>query len=842
MVERIRRYLARGRPRARVRSALLVLAVLPVVLLLGTAAFTPLPPELTRPDAYDTSTEILDRHGVVLREIRSNDGTRARWRSLDEVGPIVPRAVIAAEDRRFDLHPGIDPAAIARAAGQVVVNGRVVSGASTITQQLGRTLVKRPRSLHGKFLEMALAIRIEASLEKRAILEQYINRVTFGPGLRGIEAASRFYFDKPARDLSLAEAAALAGMPRGPSLYDPRRGTERILKRRARVLDRMVASGFIREEEASLAKEEPIVLAPKGSGLGAPHLVRGVLSGAIDPIAGELRGKASSITLTIDRGLQREVEVLAQRTVGDLASRSVTAASVVVIENRTGEILAYVGSPDIEDAARLGHNDGVLALRQPGSTLKPFVYGLALERLGFTAGTALPDVALHFPSASPSGDGDYHPQNYDGRFHGPVRLREALANSYNVPAVWTAAALGPDRVLERLREVGLTSLTKEAASYGVAIALGDGEVRLLALAGAYATLARGGVLLPVRAVREARGLEGSPLALRSGAVEPRRVLDEAAAYVITDILADRRARLASFGENSALELPFPVAAKTGTSKGFRDNFTVGYTPEVTVAVWVGNFDGSPMEGVSGVTGAGPLFREVMLAASRLYPPTAFVRPEGRIEEAEVCPLSGDRPGPACPHTRREIFVFFVFGEKGAAVGAAEDGRRAGPARQCAMHEHVRIERRSGLRAGPGCPDSEVEERVFERYDADLRAWAEAAGRPVAPEAYSPRCPGARGDAIAASMGRSGRDRLRIAYPPDGAAFAIDPSVSGPQAIRIRADVPAGATGVAITLNGRRIALRAAPYAVDFPLTPGTHRARVEADGIAPSEDVAFTVD
>jgi penicillin-binding protein 1C len=481
---------------------------------------------------------------------------------LAELGDRIQRAVVAAEDRRFARHPGVDPLAMARAFGQLCAERRVVSGASTITQQLARTVVPRPRTVRGKLGEMALALRIEASLGKREILEQYLNRVAFGPGLRGVEAASRFYFDKPTRDLSLAEAAALAVLPRGPTLYDPRRSPERLRKRRDEVLERMREVGFASSDEVARAQAEPILLAPRGSGLGAPHLVEAVLSGAFegdgDRDLGPLRGLAGDVTLTIDRGLQREMEVLAQDAVRALAARRVSAAAVVVLDNASGDVLAYVGSPDAEDAARLGHNDGVLALRQPGSALKPFLYELAMERLGFTAATALPDVALELPEPS----GSYAPQNYDGRYHGPVRLREALANSYNIPAVWTAAALGPDRVVARLRALGLGSLTREGAHYGAAIALGDGEVRLLDLASAYATLARGGLFLPARAVREARHRGGAPVSLPDPP-PPARVFDPARARVITDILADPKARVSAFGEHSALELPFPATVKSG---------------------------------------------------------------------------------------------------------------------------------------------------------------------------------------------------------------------------------------------------------------------------------------
>ncbi len=808
----------RSRRARRVVKALLALLLAPVLALILTAALTPLPPELGEGRPPSTGALLRDRHGVILRELRADDGSRARWISLDEVGDRVPLALIAAEDRRFPDHPGIDPIAIVRAAAQTLFNRRVVSGASTLTQQLARNLVKRPRTLRGKFTEAALALRIERSLSKKQILEQYLNRVSFGPGLRGVEVASRFYFDKPPRDLSLAEAAALAGIPRGPSVYDPRKGTGLLQRRRDRVLDRIADAGLAPRAEVEQAKLEPLIVAPSGGGQGAPHLVRGLMSGAVDPALGPLRNRASELTLSLDRGLQRELEVLAQQTVQALARKHVSAASLVVIDNATGDLLAYVGSPDIEDEARLGHNDGVLALRQPGSTLKPFLYELAMERLDFSAATALPDVDLYLPTR----DADYHPANYDGRLHGPVRLREALANSYNIPAVWTAAAIGPSRVLDRLRELGMTSLEADADHYGAAIALGDGEVRLLDLAAAYATLARGGVWKPARPLQSLLAKDGTPIALPQ--TPDRRVMDEATAFIITDILADKNARLASFGEGNALELPFPVAAKTGTSKGFRDNYAVGYTPAVTVGVWVGNFDGSPMEGVSGVSGAGPLFHDAMIAAMRGREIRPFPRPQGKIEEAEICPLSGERPGPACDHHRKELFP-------------AADGTSHLPEVSCSMHERVMIDKRNGLRAGSGCPASEIEERSFERFDAQFASWARNAGRALAPDRYSPLCPQREDDRKADTTRQGGK--IAIAYPPDGARFTLDPAMAGRQAIQLRVNVPPGVSEVRLIVDGRPRTVKA-PFVVDFPLTPGEHRVRVEGEG--GSSEVEFFVE
>jgi len=817
----------RGRIRRAVRFALAAVLT-PVLVLLVAAALTPLPPEL-RQGRYSASVRFEDRDGALLREVRADDATRARWVSLEELGPRPTMAVLAAEDRRFYRHPGVDALAVVRAAGSSLAHGRIVSGASTLTMQLARLVRPTPRTAWGKFRQAALALRIEASLSKRQVLEEYMNRAPFGLDVRGVDAASRLYFDKPPRELSLAEAAALAAIPRGPAVYSMSKHPDRVQRRQGRILDRLAEAGWITGDERDRAKSEPLVVQhPKGS-FGAPHLVASLLAGTFSatlpalnnrgdalPVADAPVARPEIVTTTVERDLQSEAEFAAQATLRPLAKRHVTAASVVVIENATGEILAYVGSPSFGDAAHGGQNDGVRARRQPGSTLKPFVYGLAMERLGFTAATVLPDVELHLPVST----GVYAPNNYDERFHGPVRLREALANSLNVPAVWTASELGPDVVLARMRDLGFASLTDTPDSYGPGIALGDGEVTLLELTNAYATLARGGEWLPARAVRQVLGERKRPLPV---AVEAgRRVMPEAVAHVLTDILRDDHARLASFGRGSALDLPFDVAAKTGTSKGFRDNWTVGFTHEVTVGVWVGNFDGSPMQEVSGITGAAPLFRAVMEAAMRNRPKDALAidgtgAGEGDLVQVAMCPLSGGAPGPGCTHVVHEW---------------VPRSRARLPA--CTMHEQVAVDRRNGLRAGPGCPRAFVEERVFERFDAHYQAWAREAGRVSAPEAFSPLCGG--------DVRMSGAE-VRIGYPHDGARFVLEPDRPlTQQTIAVRVEAPSAAARVDVRVDGRVASSGPSPYVAQWQLSPGAHVLVAETAGLAPSAPVRITVE
>ena len=787
----------------RALGALGLLVLLPVLALVLCASSEPLPAALREAGA-GISTQVLDRDGVVIREVRSSEGKLSSRVALAELSPFVVPALLAAEDARFYSHPGVDPLAMLRAFAQALAERRLVSGASTLTQQLARAVVVRPRTARGKWRELAIALRIESSLSKAQILEEYLNRVEFGPNLRGIDAASRHYFDKPAAQLDLAEAAALVSIPRGPTLYDPARGTRAVLRRRDRVLERMIAQGSTSAALAHTAQAEPLRLTRGLMQGGSEHLVLGLVSGALAP---ELRGeRVQRLHTTLDSGLQREVSELARRAGRYVADYGASSVSVVVVDNERGDVLAYVGSPDFYAADALGQNDGARALRQPGSALKPFVYAAAMARLGMTAATLLPDLELHLPTP----EGVYSPRNYDGRFHGPVLLRDALANSLNVPAVYTASRVGPEQVLTLLHRAGFSSLDQSAEHYGAALALGDGEVKLSELAQAYSMLARGGSFLPLRFYESAELASGARLSKAVSAAT--RVIEPGIAAVLTDVLADDLARAPEFGVGGPLAFPFAVAAKTGTSKGFRDNWTVGFTREVTVAVWAGNFDGTPMTGSTGVTGAGPLFHEVMLAAMRGRS-RAPLLDHGGLVSVEVCELSGERAATSCPHHRRE---WFVPGHE--------------PHASCEMHELVAIDVQSGLRAGPGCSGAVAQ--VFERYPHEYENFARRALRPLAPREFSARCPGE----LAAVAEPSAPELI---FPNAEATFVIDPGLREDQEIVLEAR--SRSERLAFFVDERRLATLSAPFRLPWRLSPGSHRVRVATpDGVV-SEAVAFDV-
>ena len=584
-------------------------------------------------DAGSRAVTLEDRFGRELRTTRAPDGSRAGWLDLDDMDADLIGAFVAAEDGRFYRHPGVDPRAVVRAAWANLRKGRVVSGGSTITMQVARMLRPSPRTWIGKAGQALWALRLERHLGKQAILEQYLNRVPLGQGAVGVEAAAALYFGSGADNLSLGQAALLAGLARAPSIDNPLVSPSRARQRRDQALDRLVHLGFVPPPAADRARSEPVLERRRAGPFRAPHFTTRVLSWA--ERAGAPANGAWRTSL--DLALQDELEHEVGHAVETLADRGARHAAAVVLDNHTGEILAWVGSPDFW-ADTAGQVDMVLSPRQPGSALKPFLYALAFDR-GWTPASILPDIARVYQT----GTGPYRPRNYDRRFHGPVRAREALASSYNVPAVELASHLGVGSLLHVLRGAGFGSLGRSADHYGLGLALGNGDIALLELANGFRGLVNSGVWRPYtwRATAPDRAPEPG-----------RRFATERSAALVLDILSDPVARIPGFGVESPLDFPFPVAAKTGTSRHFTDNWAVGATGGFTVAVWVGNFSGRPMDGVSGVSGAGPLLHRTVLATARRYPAGSLPDPgaSGAVS-ATVCRLSGLRPGPACPLTR-----------------------------------------------------------------------------------------------------------------------------------------------------------------------------------------------
>ena len=723
----------------------------------------PLPAELSLESG--NSPTLLDRHGRPLRQLLGAHEGVNTFVKLKSMPPLLVEAFLVSEDRRFFWHPGVDPAAVTRALWTNLRSGERVSGGSSITQQLVRNLLgHHHRNWKNKLLESYYAVRLEAVTRKSELLEHYLNRVPFGNQLYGVEAAARGYFGRPVAELSLKQSAALAVLVRSPSTLDPNfEGQRQDLAELANALiDRMYQQGSIGRERWQIAKDEQLILDPDPDRFLAAHFCDWLLS----------QGQKTRTTLDLD--LQREIEELVSSHLRRLSHKQVSQAAVVVLEVESGDVLAMIGSRDYFDFTRDGQVNAVLSPRQPGSTLKPFTYGLAIEQ-GWSGGTLLPDLDLY-----PSDRGEsFIPKNYDERYHGPVSLRQSLGCSYNVPAVRALEMVGVEALLERLRSLGMQHLAREPEYYGLGLTLGDGEVTLLELANAYRALARGGQWSAVR------GCLDDPLP-RSEAV-----MDPVAAYLITDILADDRARLQAFGTPNALEFPFPVAVKTGTSKGFRDNWTVGYTPKHVVAVWAGNFDGRPMVEVSGLTGAGPLFHEVMALVGD---GGDFAAPEG-VKSEKVCAISGLLPNEVCPHKKRELF-----------------DERFPVQDRCTVHRRLSVDLRTGYQAQPSTPAHYLKEKTYTVYEPLYRNWMVESGHELPPE------PALTGHSI------------RIAFPQNESIFKRDPVLRKEhQCIVFKAVVAEQVDRIEWWVDGRREGITKHPR-FSWQLRPGYHQIEVRANG------------
>ena len=542
---------------------------------------------------------LLDRHGEVLHE-RRVDTTRRRlaWTALDDVSPALVTAVLASEDRRFREHGGVDARAIA-AAVWARLHGGPPRGGSTITMQLAGLLDpalrrrREPRGLAQKWRQMRLAWAIESRWSKSQILEAYVNLVTFRGELTGVAAAADGIFGKAPHGLTGPEGAVLAALLRGPG------ASPDLVRRRALAL----AGDAADAEEIGASVERALVAGgPRGPRHAeAPHVAQRLLHAGGD----------TRVVTTLDGGVQRLAAETLRRHLLAVRAARVADGAVLVIDNATGDVLAYVGSSGDLSAASLV--DGVRARRQAGSTLKPFLYGLALDQRLLTPATLLEDSPLEIAV----GGGLYRPRNYDESFRGPVSARVALAASLNVPAVRVLELVSAEAFVQELRQLGF-GLDQSGDWYGPALALGSADVTLWDMVGAYRALANGGVWRPLRLT------EGGP------ADSARRVISEDAAFVVGHVLADRESRSATFGLENVLATPFWTAVKTGTSKDMRDNWCIGFSRRYTVGVWVGNFSGEPMRNVSGVTGAAPVWVDVMGALHRSAPSRAPAPPPGVV--------------------------------------------------------------------------------------------------------------------------------------------------------------------------------------------------------------------
>jgi penicillin-binding protein 1C len=633
------------------------------------------------------TTRISDRNGQQLWEI-FGEGKRTHV-PLDQIPQELIEATVATEDDTFYDNIGLDaPSLLAALVANVRNPGDRPQGGSTITQQIVRHIAfdfeeRAAVSYERKTKEAILAWIMNRKYTKHEILEMYLNEIYYGNLAYGVEAAAQTYFGKPANELSLAESGLLAGLPQSPVELDPLNNLEGAKERQWLVLNLMVAEGYISRSEAEAAYLKPLDFAPQEVSLEAPHFavyVRQQLEELFGPDV--VANGGLQVTTTLDLSFQRLAELLARQHVNEIgAEHNLTNASLVAMKPASGEILAMLGSLDYKDEGIDGNVNVALSGQQPGSAIKPLTYAAALSPAPdgdgpmWTAADLLWDVPVDYAQFDGA---TYSPVNYDGRFHGPVRLRDALANSYNIPAVLLLQDIGLPRLLELAGRMGIGTLQEDPERYGLSLTLGGGDVTPLELTNAYAAFANGGLRVPATALLRVETSDGEVL-YEYQPPEREQVLDPRVAYLISDILDDDAARLPAMGRDNPLDLPFPAAAKTGTSNDFRDNWTVGYTPGLVTGVWTGNTDNSEMMNVSGLTGAAPLWSAYMqavysdydllavLANDGVQPPADFAVPAG-LEQKPICDLASVYLGATdCALTDSE---HFLTGDSGAAPATA----------------------------------------------------------------------------------------------------------------------------------------------------------------------------
>ncbi len=796
------------------------------------------------------STKIYDRHGTLLYEITDPHQGLHTPLTLTDIPQACREATIATEDASFYTNPGVDVWAIVRAVYINLSGGEVLSGGSTITQQLARNLLLTPQervqvSLTRKLREAILAWRLARLYSKDEILTLYLNEAYYGNLAYGLEAASRAYFGKHAAELDLAECAMLAGLPQSPANYNPLENPEAARSRQNTVLDLLVKHNFVPVAEADAARREKLGFAAVPFPIAAPHWVMFVRSQLERQYGLEaIYRQGLQVYTTLDLDMQNTAQRIARYRLADLAERKegepprqVRNAAVVVMDARTGEILTMLGSPDYFDPRIDGAVNATTATRQPGSSIKPLTYAAAFDPniaaahgyAPLTAASMMVDERTAFVTKEGQ---PYVPQNYDRVWRGPVLLRQSLASSFNLVAVKVLDYIGLETMIGLARSMGITTFDNK--NFGLALTLGGGEVRLVELTAAYGVLASGGRRIEPIFIRRITDHQGRLLYETPPDLNPGpQVLDARTAYLITDILSDAYARRSGFGAGSPLQLTRPAAAKTGTTQDWRDNWTVGYTPDLVTGVWVGNADNEPMRNVSGITGAAPIWHDLMEELHKTRPVHAFARPTGLVE-VTVCADNGLLPVSSakyqvsreensasrgkgqgdndvirntqyaipCSHTLTELFIEGTQPKQTDTLRAEPQGE--------AWHQAIALDRRNGLRAGPGCPAEFVAFQNFTLYPAEAQAWAKKQAIPQPPTAYSPFCP----EQAPASSPETPPAPLSTAAsliftsPDRGSVFRLVPTLpADKQKIRVSVRPAEGVTlaRVSLLVNGQPLA-------------------------------------
>ncbi|MFK7802967.1 MAG: penicillin-binding protein 1C [Anaerolineae bacterium] len=787
---------------------------------------------------------IEDRNSRLLYEWVDSETGRQASLPLDQISSHAIDATIATEDRNYWSHPGVDLAGVVRAVWSAVSpsNQNQAVGGSTITQQLARNLLlsaeeRTQRTIKRKTREAWLAYRLEQTYSKEEILALYLNQSYYGGLAYGIEAAAQTWFGRTASDLTIAQAALLAGLPQAPALYNPLVDPEAAKARQEVVLGLMLKDGMISAEQHDLALREPLIYTTEPYPIEAPHFVQ-MVQAEVDAIfSAEQRTNMPSLTvrttLNLDwqqKGeqiLASQVEKLNQPEDGGYG-HNVENGALVSIDPRTGEVLTLVGSPDFFNTQTAGAINMAISPRQPGSTLKPLIYAASMDPNRPNPATPAKmflDVTTTF--FTQKGE-SYVPLNFSRSEHGPVLMRQALASSLNIPAVAALDQLGLKEGLNALQDFGLTTYNSPE-EFDLSLALGGGSVTLYDLVTAYSPFANQGKRVDPIIILDIRETASGAAVYTAPAAQPIDTLDPRVAWLVNDMLSDDAARELSFGRNSLLRLDRTAAAKTGTTNNFRDNWTVGYTPELVTGVWIGNVNQSPMVNVTGITGAGPVWHQFMRSVLTGRPDVPFIRPAG-VAQTEICTLSGLLPSPDCPYTRLE---WFLSGTE--------------PTQSDWFYRHVRIDNQTGMLATSRTPGGRTSELLVLDLPPEAHGWARNQNIPLLADLEAVQTEMALAENLDEESPTNSGPILAITSPTQNAIYRIAPSLPADvQKIEMKAITDLDAAAIVILLNGQPLeTFIQSPYSTFWQLEVGRYDLVVQAifeDGtVEESEPIFFEV-